>query len=251
MIEILILSFVQGITEFLPISSSSHLILTNEFLNFKHSNLAIDVSMHIGSFFAVITYFTKTYLILLKIKSFLKVFIASVPVMIIGFFLAETKLIESLRSMKVIGWTTLIFGILLFLSDNFKLDKKIDTDFSYKSAIIIGIYQIFSLIPGVSRSGITITAARFLSFDRFDSAKIAFLLSIPTLGAVSIYGIKNLAISEDFNFSILNIICILLSFLFSLITIKFFLKYIKRFSLKIFVIYRIILGVIVLFFAYL
>ena len=171
--------------------------------------------------------------------------------MIIGFFLAETKLIESLRSMKVIGWTTLIFGILLFLSDNFKLDKKIDTDFSYKSAIIIGIYQIFSLIPGVSRSGITITAARFLSFDRFDSAKIAFLLSIPTLGAVSIYGIKNLAISEDFNFSILNIICILLSFLFSLITIKFFLKYIKRFSLKIFVIYRIILGVIVLFFAYL
>ena len=106
--------------------------------------------------------------------------------MIIGFFLAETKLIESLRSMKVIGWTTLIFGILLFLSDNFKLDKKIDTDFSYKSAIIIGIYQIFSLIPGVSRSGITITAARFLSFDRFDSAKIAFLLSIPTLGAVSI-----------------------------------------------------------------
>tara|TARA_B100001939_G_scaffold340193_1_gene347949 strand:- start:2468 stop:3226 length:759 start_codon:yes stop_codon:yes gene_type:complete len=252
MIEILILSFVQGITEFLPISSSSHLILTNEFLNFKHSNLAIDVSMHIGSFFAVITYFYKDIFNFIKNKElFLKVFIASVPVMIIGFFLAETKLIESLRSMKVIGWTTLIFGILLFLSDNFKLDKKIDTDFSYKSAVIIGIYQIFSLIPGVSRSGIAITAARFLSFDRFDSAKIAFLLSIPTLGAVSIYGIKNLAISEDFNFSILNIICILLSFLFSLITIKFFLKYIKRFSLKIFVIYRIILGVIVLFFAYL
>ena len=115
MIEILILSFVQGITEFLPISSSSHLILTNEFLNFKHSNLAIDVSMHIGSFFAVITYFYKDIFNFIKNKElFLKVFIASVPVMIIGFFLAETKLIESLRSMKVIGWTTLIFEFYFF-----------------------------------------------------------------------------------------------------------------------------------------
>ncbi len=252
MIEVLILSVVQGVTEFLPISSSSHLILTTKFLDFKNSNLAIDISLHIGSFFAVLIYFYKDIFNFFKNKElFLKILVASLPVMFVGFFLVETELIDSLRNMKVIGWTTLTFGILLFFSDNFKLHKKIDTNFSFKSAIIIGICQIFSLIPGVSRSGITITAARFLNFDRFDSAKISFLLSIPTLGAVSIYGIKNLVISEDINFSILNIFCILLSFLFSFITIKFFLQYIKTFSLKIFVAYRIILGIIILILAYL
>ena len=146
---------------------------------------------------------------------------------------------------------TLLFGILLYISDKYELKKKIDTDFNYKSAIFIGLFQIFSLIPGVSRSGVSITAARFLNFKRVDAAKISFLLSIPTLGAVSIYGLKNLITSDDLSLSVLNLISIFFSYIFSLITINYFLKYIKNFNLNIFVFYRIILGVILLLGAYL
>ena len=169
----------------------------------------------------------------------------------VGYLLVQYDLIERFRNIEVIGWMTLIFGILLYVSDKFKLDKKINSDFNYKSALLIGMFQILSLIPGVSRSGITITAARLLNFDRFDSAKISFLLSIPTLGAVSIFGLKNIIVSENLEFSTLNLICIVLSFLFSLITIKYFLKYIKKFSLKLFVIYRIILAILILYYSYL
>ena len=145
----------------------------------------------------------------------------------------------------------MVFGILLYVSDKYKLSKKINTDLNFKSAIFIGLFQIFSLIPGVSRSGISITAARFLNFKRFDAAKISFLLSIPTLGAVSIFGIKNLVTSEDINISIINLISIFFSYIFSLVTINYFLKYIKKFSLNIFVLYRIVLGIILLLSAYL
>ena len=119
------------------------------------------------------------------------------------------------------------------------------------SAIFIGLFQILSLVPGVSRSGISITAARFLNFNRLDAAKISFLLSIPTLGAVSIFGLKNLITFEDFSLSALNLVSIFLSFIFSLITINYFLKYIKKFSLSIFVLYRVILGLALLGYAYL
>ena len=252
MISVFLLSLIQGITEFLPISSSSHLILVSEFINFKNQSLSIDVSLHIGSFFAVITYFYKDIISIIDNKNlFLKFLISSFPVIIIGYLLIHTNLIEQLRSIKIIGWTTLIFGILLYVSDKCKLQKKIENDFNYKSAIVIGIFQVLSLIPGVSRSGITITASRMLNFKRFDAAKISFLLSIPTLGAVSIFGLKNLTTSQDFEFYILNLISIFLSFIFSLITIKFFLKYIRNFTLTIFVVYRVFLGIGLLIIAYL
>jgi len=252
MISVFLLSLIQGITEFLPISSSSHLILVSEFINFKNQSLSIDVSLHIGSFFAVVTYFYKDIISIIDNKDlFLKFLISSFPVIIIGYLLIHTNLIEQLRSIKIIGWTTLIFGILLYVSDKCKLQKKIENDFNYKSAIVIGIFQVLSLIPGVSRSGITITASRMLNFKRFDAAKISFLLSIPTLGAVSIFGLKNLTTSQDLEFSILNLISIFLSFIFSLITIKFFLKYIRNFTLTIFVVYRVFLGIGLLIIAYL
>ena len=171
--------------------------------------------------------------------------------MIVGYALIKLDLIDKLRNIKTIGWTTIIFGILLFYSDKFSKINKIEKNFNFKSVLFIGLIQVLSLIPGVSRSGITITAARFLKFKRFDSAKISFLISIPTLAAVSFFGLFNLISSNDLNFSVLNLISIVLSFLFSFITIKYFLKYIKKFSLNIFVFYRIILGVIILFFAYL
>ena len=252
MIEIFILSLIQGITEFLPVSSSSHLILVSKFLNFENESLSIDVSLHLGSFMAVVVYFYKDILSFFKNKIlFLKIFISSLPVMIFGFFLVESGMIEKIRNLKLIAWTTLTFGILLYISDKFKLVKNISKNFTYKSAIVIGFFQIFSLIPGVSRSGVAITAARFLNFKRLDAAKISFLLSIPILGAVSVFGIKNLILYENTYLTKLNLISIILSFLSSLITIKYFLSYIKKFNLNIFVYYRTLLGLILLIIAYL
>ena len=252
MIEVLILAIIQGITEFLPVSSSSHLILISNYINFNNQNLSIDVSLHIGSFLAVITYFFKDIINFFRDKKlFYKILLSSFPVMVIGYVLVKYNFIDTLRNIELIAWTTIIFGILLYIADKFKLQKKINNDLNYKSAIFIGFFQVLSLIPGVSRSGITITAARFLKFERYDSAKISFLLSIPTLGAVSIFGVNNLINSESFEFSFLNLLSITLSFMFSLITIKFFLSFIQKFSLKIFVIYRIFLGLILLYLSYL
>lgn len=252
MIEIFILSLIQGVTEFIPVSSSSHLIIVSKYLNFENQNLSYDVSLHIGSFFAVLFYFRKYIVFFFEDKIiFLKIIISSLPVMIFGFFLVQSGLIDKIRNLETIAWTTFIFGILLLVSDKFKLDKNFKENFSLKSACIIGLFQILSLIPGVSRSGIAITTARLLCFNRIDAAKISFLISIPILGAVSVFGLKNIIFSSDEFFTRLNLISIFLSFLFSLITIKYFLKYLNNFNLNAFAYYRIILGVILLSFAYL
>ena len=252
MIEIFILSLIQGVTEFLPVSSSSHLILVSEYLQFENQNLSIDVSLHIGSFIAVVIYFKNDIINFYQNKIlFFKILLASLPVMIVGYILAETNYIDKIRNVKIIAWTTIIFGLLLFLSDRFKLNKSINNDLNFSSVLFISFLQIFSLVPGVSRSGISITAARLLKFKRIDAAKISFLLSIPILGAVSAFGIKNIIVSESNHFSIINLLAILLSFIFSLITIKYFLDFIKKFNLNVFVIYRLLLGVVLLVFAYL
>ncbi len=252
MIEILILSFVQGVTEFLPVSSSSHLIIISEYLNFQNQNLSIDISMHIGSFAAVICFFHKDIFNFIENKDLLiKILVSSIPVMVVGFFLIQTNTIENIRSIKVIGWMTIIFGILLYFSDKFNVKNNIKKNFNFKSALIIGLFQILSLIPGVSRSGITISAGRILNFSRYESAKISFLLSIPTLGAVSIFGISKIITSNESGLYNINILSIILSFIFSIVTIKYFLKYTKKFSLNLFVIYRVFLGSILLYLSYL
>jgi len=245
MIEILILSFIQGVTEFIPVSSSSHLIIFSKYLNFENQNLSIDVSLHIGSFIAILTYFYKDILNFYENKKlFIKILVSSIPVMVIGYILVKTNLINEFRNIKMIAWMTIIFGILLYYSDKFKLEKNIQNDFNLKNAFLIGLFQVLSLIPGVSRSGITITAARLLNYKRFDSAKISFLLSIPTLGAVSLFGLNEILSTKDVNFSLLNLVSIFFSFLFSFFTIKYFIKYIKKFNLNLFVIYRIFLDLI-------
>ncbi len=252
MIEIFILSLIQGVTEFLPISSSSHLIIFSEYLKVNNQNLEIDISLHIGSFLAVIIFFRKDILNFIKKKDlFFKIIIGSIPIMIVGYILVKLNLIDQFRNIKTIGWTTLIFGLLLFMSDKFSIEKEFESNFTFKSAIFIGFLQILSLIPGVSRSGITITGARILRFKRYDAAKISFLLSIPTLAAVSFFGLNNIIESKSFNFSFLMIFSIITSFIFSYITIKYFLRYVINFSLNIFVIYRIILGIVLLSIAYL
>ena len=252
MIEIIILSFVQGVAEFIPVSSSSHLILMSNLLNFENQSLSIDVSLHIGSLLAVLVYFYKDIISFVENKIlFFKIFISSLPVVIVGFLLVETGIIDQIRNIKIIAWTTLIFGFLLYFSDKFKLEKNLEKNFSYKSAIFIGLFQILSLVPGVSRSGIAITAARLLNFKRVDAAKISFLLSIPILSAVSFFGLKNLILSENIYFAKINFFSIFLSFIFSLITIKYFLSYIVKFNLNVFVYYRIFLALVLFIIAYL
>ena len=249
-IEILILSLVQGVSEFLPISSSAHLIIIETLYDFKNSSLLIDISLHLGSLTAIIFYFRKDLLNLKNNQQLLiLILIGSLPIIIAGFILYQTETIYLLRDIKIIAWTTLIFGILLFLADKNNFNKKISSDLNLKSILLIGLFQILSLIPGVSRAGITITAARILKFNRVDSSKISFLLSIPALGGASFLGLKDL-IKESFELNYLVFLAIVTSFIFSYMTVKFFLIYINKFSMNIFVIYRIIIAAILFLLIY-
>jgi len=241
-IEVLILSAIQGISEFLPISSSAHLILVSSLYEFKSSSLLIDISLHLGSLFAIIYYF-KNDLLDIKKNSKLLIFIilGSIPLIVVGYILYSTGIIYELRNIKVIAWTTLIFGIILYIADKNSLDKKISTNLNMKSILFIGLFQILSLIPGVSRAGITITGARILKFNRIDSSKISFLLSIPALAGASFLGLKDV-FDQSVEFNYLVIIAIVSSFIFSFITVKFFLIYVNKFSMNVFVIYRILIA---------
>ena len=251
-VEILILATIQGISEFLPVSSTAHLVLFSQYYEFSNQNLLIDISLHLGSLIAIIFYFRKDLFNFVQNKSFLiKIILGTIPIIPVGYILYQTGLINSLRSLEVIGWMSLIFGILLYISDKFKITKKIDIEFTNRSAIIIGLFQILALIPGVSRSGITITSGRLLGFNRFDSAKISFFLSIPTLGAASLLGIYSIYKEGSTELNFLAIIAGIFSFIFSYFTIALFLNFIKKFSLNIFIIYRIILSLFLLAVVYL
>ena len=248
--EIFILSIIQGVSEFLPVSSAAHLIVASNIYEFKNQSLLIDISLHLGSLLAILFYFKEDIFNLKKnINLFYKIAIGTIPLIFFGFLLYSTDLIHQLRNIKVIAWATLFFGILLYIADKNKFLKKIDTDFNIKSVLVIGFFQVLALIPGVSRAGITITAGRILGFNRTDSTKISFYLSIPSLLGASTLGIKDL-FKENIDFNILILIGVFLSFLFSLITIKIFLKFIKNFSLNMFVLYRISLAIVLFYSIY-
>ncbi len=251
-IEILILALIQGVSEFLPISSAAHFVLISKYYEFNNQNLLIDICLHLGSLIAIIFYFRKDLFNFIQNKRFLiKILIGTIPIIPVGYILYQTGLINHLRNLEIIGWTTLIFGIILYISDKAKSNKNIITDFTNKSAIIIGLFQVISLIPGVSRSGITITLGRFLGFNRFDSAKISFFLSIPTLAAASVLGIYNIYKEGSAELNFLAIIAVIFSSIFSYFTIALFLNYIRKFNLNVFVIYRIFLSLLILFIVYL
>ena len=248
--EIFILSIIQGVSEFIPVSSAAHLILASSIYEFRNQSLLIDISLHLGSLMAILFYFKDDIFNFKKNKNlFYKIIIGTLPLIIFGYFLYSTNIIYQLRDIKVIAWATLFFGILIYIADKNKFLKKIDTDFTIRSVLIIGFFQVIALIPGVSRAGITITAGRILGFDRTDSTKISFYLSIPALAGASALGIKDL-FKENIEFNFLVIVGVFLSFIFSLITIKFFLKFIKKFSLNLFVVYRIFLATLLFYIIY-
>ena len=250
-VETLILSIIQGISEFIPVSSSAHLLIISRLSDFNVSNLQLDISLHLGSLLAIILFFRKELINIINNKNiFLLIILGSIPLVIVGFIFYSTNLIDQFRNLKVVAWTTLIFGILLYFSDKFELKNKISSELNIKSIIIIGLFQILAIIPGVSRSGIVITASRFLKFDRVESSKIAFYLSIPALAGASVLGFKDV-IDDQINFDAIFIISTSASFLFSYFTIKYFLIYVKIFSLSFFVIYRIVLSIILFSIIYL
>ena len=249
-IEILILSAIQGISEFLPISSSAHLILVSSFYDFRSSSLFIDIGLHLGSLFAIIYYFKKDLINLRNNQKLLVLILfGSIPLIFFGYIIYSTEIINLLRDIEIIAWTTLFFGLVLFLSDKRDINQNISTDLNIKSILFIGLFQILALIPGVSRAGITLTAARFLRFNRVDSSKIAFLLSIPALAGASFLGLKD-AVQQSIELNYLLLIAITFSFIFSFITVKYFIKYVSNFSLTVFVIYRILVGLILLLVIY-
>jgi undecaprenyl-diphosphatase len=176
--------------------------------------------------------------------------IGSIPIVIVGYTISTTGLINLLENnLKIIAWTTLIFGIILYIADKNKINKKISSNLNLKTILYIGLFQTLALVPGVSRAGITITAARLFRFNRFESSKISFLLAIPAIVGASVLQLKN-AIGEGFEINYLILVSITFSFLFSYFTVKFFLKYINKFSLNIFVIYRIIISIILFIIIY-
>jgi undecaprenyl-diphosphatase len=243
-IEIIILSAIQGISEFLPISSSAHLILVSSLYEFKSNSLLIDISLHLGSLLAIIYFFRNELLDTKNNKRLLGLIIlGSIPLIIVGYILYSTNFIYALRDVKVIAWTTLIFGIVLYIADKNRFDKKISTNLNFQSILFIGLFQILSLVPGVSRAGVTITAARILKFNRLDSSKISFLLSIPALSGASFLGLKDV-LNQPLDLNYLVLIAIISSFIFSFLTVKFFLIYINKFSMNAFVIYRVVIALI-------
>jgi undecaprenyl-diphosphatase len=261
-LHIILLSLIQGITEFLPISSSAHLILLPFFLDFPDQGIIMDVAVHIGTLLAVMIYFFKEirqlfigfFHLITRKESFerrllLIVIIATLPVVIGGFALHKYGT-DELRNIKLIGWTTLIFGIFLGVFDKYSSMRKEFDSLTYTNGFWIGMSQILALIPGVSRSGITMTAARALGFDRISAARFSLLISIPTIAgaglleALDLIKINDITITADAGWSVL------LSFLSSLIVIAFLIKWLQKHSFLPFMIYRIALGGGLLLYAY-
>ncbi len=250
--EVLIISIVQGITEFLPVSSSAHLYLLSNLFGFRDEELLVNISAHIGSLFAVVFFFKKEIIDFGKNqKLFFKIILGSLPLIFIGYLMVNYNLVPGLRTYKIIGWTTLLFGILLFFADKFKATENMQKNFTYKKALILGFFQVLALIPGVSRSGIIITGARILNFKREEAAKISFLMSIPALAGTGVFGIYALIVRGDSVLNLTSLVTVLLSFVFSYLSIKYFLIFLRKFSLNLIVGYRTILGLVLLTLLYL
>ena len=256
-IQAILLAIIQGLTEFLPISSSAHLILLSELAGWEDQGLVFDVALHFGTLLAVIFYFRREINEMLDfshfktmntlIKSPLGVItIATIPIVIIG-GLFNQFIEANLRTSEVIAIATIVFGVLLYLSD--LKGKQADSDLKVTLGLgfLIGLAQVFALIPGTSRSGITITAALLLGFSRTEAARFSFLLAIPVIIAANILGVFEVIQAEHLVFNYLDLFLgVSISFLVAYLTIGWFLSLIERIGMLPFVVYRVILGTLLL-----
>ena len=251
--HVFFLSLIQGATEFLPVSSSAHLVLYNKFVAGLQDNLDLDIAVHVGSLMAVVLLLIKPlkentsgFLEKNGVKrSLFLLFLATLPLISMGLFLEYARLIDLSRQIEIIAFTNILFAILLFLSDRKKGRRNI-SDISKKDILIIGIWQSFAVFPGTSRSGASITGARFLSYNRKDSIIISVILSIPAIAISGGYIALKFFSSESKVDVELTIYATLLSFIFSYLVLKLFIRLGETFSFTPYVIYRILLGLTLL-----
>ena len=243
------LAIIQGVTEWLPISSSGLLVIFEELVKLedKNLNLLFNIAVHGGSLIAVVIYFLKDLFQIFNNYNLIKnIIIATIPVVIAGFLIKITGLNIFLQDIKVVAFATLFFSIVLYFSDKTKVTIQFNKNISNKNALLIGLAQILALIPGTSRSGITISCARFLGFSRVDSAKFSFLISIPVLFAACVLGFSDVVFEPNNQIIILITFGFFVSLITSLLCIKVFLKFVENNSLTLFVVLRIILGTVLL-----
>lgn len=249
--EVIILSILQGVTEFLPISSSAHLFLTPWIFNFPDPGLAFDAAIHIGTALALVVFFWRDFYELFKRrdKLLLYILIASIPAAIVGYFgdkLIERYFHEASSAPLTVGIGLIFFAGLMFIIDkNAKLDKDLG-HIGKKRALFIGFAQVLALIPGTSRSGITITAGEYLGLDRDSAARFSFLLATPISLGAGLYKLLQITQEPMPNTSLwLVVLGIVVSFGVGMAVIKWLLDYLKKHTLYIFVIYRVLLGLAV------
>ena len=247
------LAIIQGITEWLPISSSGILVFLEQLINLedKNLNLLFNISVHAGSLIAIIFYFKKEIFNILKnLKLLQNIIIATIPVVLFGLIVKVLNLNILLQNIKVVASATIFFSIILYLSDKTKVSNYYKQNISNKNALYIGLAQILALIPGTSRSGITITCARYLGYSRPHAAKFSFIISIPVLLAATTLGAGEVII--NFDPKIINILLIGFSFslIASLLSIKVFLSFVEKNNLTLFVVIRLILGAGLLFYSF-
>ena len=262
--NLLLIALIQGLTEFLPVSSSGHLILLPSLTGLEDQGQIIDVAAHMGTLAAVIlyfwpdvrlAYFGSLRLIRGKIDTqgaflALCLVVATVPVILFGLFLKLTGLSESMRSIAVIGWAMIIFGVLLYWADQTGPTEKIAERWSLKDALQMGIWQAIALIPGTSRSGITITAGRMLGYKRTDAARLSMLMSIPTIIAsaallsVDLIGTSDASALRDIG------IVVAMSFTAALLALTLMMRLLRAVSYTPYVVYRLALGGVLLWIAY-
>lgn len=262
--HIFLVAVIQGLTEFLPISSSGHLILLPALTGMPDQGLVIDVAVHVGTLFAVILYFwSDVRLAVIGLprvligrvdtpgaRLALLLLVATVPVIILGLLLKLSGLQDGLRSMTVIGWTTIIFGLLLYGSDQIGQRGKTTGDWSLRDAVKLGFWQAVALIPGTSRSGIVITGARFLGYKRHDAARISMLMSIPTIAASGILLAGEAALQADMTLLRDGAIAAAFAFVAALLALAFMMRLLNRVSFTPYVVYRLVLGTALLAIAY-
>jgi len=262
--NILIIALIQGLTEFLPVSSSGHLILLPSLTGFEDQGQIIDVAAHLGTLAAVVLYFWSDVrlalggtLRLLRGKidtkgAFLALclLIATIPVIIVGLILKVTGLSDAMRGIAVVGWAMIIFGIVLYWADQTGPVERTADRWTIKDAATMGLWQALALIPGTSRSGITITAGRMLGYDRTDAARLSMLMSIPTIIASAVLlGADAIGTADASALREIGIV-VAMSFLAALFALTIMMRLLKSVSFTPYVIYRIGLGVVLLWIAY-
>ncbi len=264
LLHLLLVAIIQGITEFLPVSSSGHLVLLPNLTGLQDQGQVVDVAVHVGTLAAVILYFRADASMALRGLASLArghldgpganlalcLTVATVPVVVIGAVLAMTGLDDGMRSITVIGWTTLIFGLVLYLSDRTGLEDRTAERWSIRDSIVMGLWQAAALIPGTSRSGITISAARFMGYGRQDAARLAMLMSIPAILASGVYKGAELVFLGDPGLARDGIIAAVFAFLTALASLRVMMRMLLRVSFTPYVVYRVFLGLFLLWIAY-